>query len=129
MSELPNNCKRLREQLKKSLEREEQIERELTEARAQVAVLRGALESLVKIYITNKGTENQFVACITPPHGTPAYWKNAINALDSTPSEASERVNALVGALEFYEKFEIDIMSDEGEKARKALAAWRGQEN
>ena len=37
MSELPNNCKRLREQLKKSLEREEQIERELTEVRAQVA--------------------------------------------------------------------------------------------
>ena len=32
--------------LKKSLEREEQIEKELSEARAQVAVLRGAMETL-----------------------------------------------------------------------------------
>lgn len=104
---------------------------------SQVAALRGALESLVKIYINNKGTENQFVACITPPHGTPAYWKNAINALDSTPAEASERVQKLVEALEEVEKmgtyknngtFSEDMLEEPWSViAGNALAEWKGE--
>lgn len=101
VSDLENERDELQAQVKERELTIEKIEAKCCQCHmehvSQVAVLRGALESLVKIYITNKGTENQFVACITPPHGTPAYWKNAINALDSTPSEASERVNALVG--------------------------------
>ena len=67
---------------------------ERDELQAQVAVLRGALETLVKKYIRNKGTEYQFVTCVTP-QGTPDFWENAINALSTTPSEAAERVQDL----------------------------------
>ena len=99
------------------------LRKERDELQAQVAVLRGALETVVEMgTYRNDGYASEDM--LEEPWATVAA-----NALASTPSEASECVNALVGALEFYEKFEIDIMSDEGEKARKALAAWRGQEN
>ena len=100
---------------------------------AQVAVLRGVLlNNRIKFCEKFDNRKNHSTICYPP-------WGNICEELENceeierilstTPSEAAERVNGLVEALEFYEKFEIDIMSDEGEKARKALAAWRGQEN
>ena len=100
---------------------------------AQVAVLRGVLlNNRIKFCEKFDNRKNHSTICYPP-------WGNICEELENceeierilstTPSEAAERVNGLVEALEFYEKFEIDIMSDEGEKARKALATWRGQEN
>jgi hypothetical protein len=39
-----------------------------------------ALEGLVKEYWMNKGTEHEFIACITPSK-IPAYWKKASDEL------------------------------------------------
>ena len=71
--------------LKKSLEREEQIEKELSEARAQVAVLRGALETATDYLYNPFEPDNQ---C--------AQYKNIKNILQTTPAEAAERVQKLV---------------------------------
>ena len=59
-----------------------ELTKDRDELQAQVTELRSALETLVGEYISNRGTKDQFVACITPPHGTPVYWKKAINALE-----------------------------------------------
>ena len=82
------------------------------------------LKLTVQVAVLRKGME--FIADTTS-HKRAVQL--AIRFVATTPAEAAERISGLVEALEFYEKFEIDIMSDEGEKARKALAAWRGQEN
>ena len=70
--------------LKKSLEREEQIEKELSEARAQVAVLRGALETATDYMYNPFEPDNQ---C--------AQYKNIKNILQTTPAEAAERAKAI----------------------------------
>ena len=84
--------------LKKSLEREEQIEKELSEARAQVAVLRGALER------ARKGFVNLIDLNLLPSE---EYEKDAnkiaqycFEALDATPAEAAERVQKLAELLQ-----------------------------
>ena len=89
--------------LKKSLEREEQIEKELSEARAQVAVLRGALETATDYLYNPFEPDNQ---C--------AQYKNIKNILQTTPSAAAERVQKLVEALEAWEKWEAEIIMDDG---------------
>ena len=50
--------------------------------KAENEKLREALETLVDKYICNKGTEDEFIACITP-EGTPDYWENAKQALSN----------------------------------------------
>lgn len=152
MSELPNNCKRLREQLKKSLEREEAIEKELEMSLAQVkereheieeievkccachaghiaqiAVLRGALEEVGKGHIESRfdHEDGRFVEVfVRDVHIV------IDQALEKTPSEAAERVQKLVAALE-----EIRCLADcddfgnhsisIAENAEKALSEWK----
>ena len=84
--------------LKKSLEREEQIEKELSEARAQVAVLRGALER------ARKGFVNLIDLNLLPSE---EYEKDAnkiaqccFEALSDTSTEAAERVQKLAELLQ-----------------------------
>ena len=88
--------------LKKSLEREEQIEKELSEARAQVAVLRGAMETAVDYLYNPFEPDNQ---C--------AQYKNIKNILQTTPAEAAERVQKLVeveqAAREYVESNSIKM--------------------
>jgi hypothetical protein len=40
-----------------------------------------ALEELVRVYVSNRGTHNQFVTCITPGRVIPSYWKWALELL------------------------------------------------
>ena len=105
--------------LKKSLEREEQIEKELSEARAQVAVLRGALEEINKVS-TEQGLSMLDGACKVD--------KLACDALETTPSEASERVQKLaellqdaVSETENAERLSKGFCS----AAKAALSEWR----
>ena len=105
--------------LKKSLEREEQIEKELSEARAQVAVLRGALEEINKVS-TEQGLSMLDGACKVD--------KLACDALETTPSEASERVQKLsellqdaVSETENAERLYKGFCS----AAKAALSEWR----
>ena len=109
----------LRGLLKKSLEREEQIEKELSEARAQVAVLRGALEEINKVS-TEQGLSMLDGACKVD--------KLACDALETTPSEASERVQKLsellqdaVSETENAERLSKGFCS----AAKAALSEWR----
>ena len=94
--------------LKKSLEREEQIEKELSEARAQVAVLLGALE-----FIADTTSHKRAVQL-------------AIRFVATTPTEAAERVQKLVEALEdcrnLISKTEFPTVA---EQADNALSEWR----
>ena len=103
--------------LKKSLEREEQIEKELSEARAQVAVLRGALETAVDYLYNPFEPENQ---C--------AQYKSIKNILQTTPAEAAERVQKLaellqdaVSETENAERLSKGFCS----AAKAALSEWR----
>ena len=105
--------------LRKSLEREEQIEKELSEARAQVAVLRGALEEINKVS-TEQGLSMLDGACKVD--------KLACDALETTPSEASERVQKLAELLqdavretENAERLSKGFCS----AAKAALSEWR----
>ena len=66
------------------------LEDKCRELEARNALLQDALETLVERYIKNKGTEYQFVSCITPT-GTPDFWEKAINVLSSSPADASLR--------------------------------------
>jgi hypothetical protein len=105
----------------------ERIADKVGELQGQVAVMRGALEELVNKYVANRGTKYQFISCVTPD-GTPDYWQNAIDALQSTP-DTSDRVTGLVELLQ-------DAVSEtrNGEKlsegfiaaAEDALTKWKG---
>lgn len=90
-------------------------------ALAQVAVLRGALERARKGFVNlidlnllpseeDEKDANEITQC-------------CFEALLDTPTEAAERVNALVEALEAYSS--EDTWGDDGEIARQALAEWR----
>ena len=103
--------------LRKSLEREEQIEKELSEARAQVAVLRGALETATDYLYNPFEPDNQ---C--------AQYKNIKNILQTTPAEASERVQKIaellqdaVSETENAERLSKGFCS----AAKAALSEWR----
>ena len=112
--------------LKKSLEREEQIEKELSEARAQVAVLRGALER------ARKGFVNLIDLNLLPSE---EYEKDAnkiaqccFEALSDTSTEAAERVQKLaellqdaVSETENAERLSKGFCS----AAKAALSEWR----
>ena len=105
--------------LKKSLERESEIEKELSEARAQVAVLRGALEEINKVS-TEQGLSMLDGACKVD--------KLACDALETTPAEAAERVQKLaellqdaVSETENAERLSKGFCS----AAKAALSEWR----
>ena len=97
----------------------EEVLKERDELQAQVAVLRGALETVVEMgTYRNDGYASEDM--LEEPWATVAA-----NALAATPSESLERINKMVRALEFYAKWECDVLADEGEMAEKALAEWR----
>lgn len=43
--------------------------------------LLGALKSLVKVYVANKDTKHEFIACVTP-RGIPWYWVRTKQAIE-----------------------------------------------
>ena len=103
--------------LRKSLERECEIEKELDEAREQVAVLRGAMETAVDYLYNPFEPENQ---C--------AQYKSIKNTLETTPSEASERVQKLAELLQdAVSETENAERLSEGfcSAAKAALSEWR----
>ena len=85
------------------------VNEERDELQAQVAVLRKGME----------------VIADTTSHKRAVQL--AIRFVATTPADAAERVNALVGALEWIEKTTQDTGAQDA--ANDALAAWRGQEN
>ena len=94
------------------------------ELRAQVAVLRGALETATDYMYNPFEPDNQ---C--------AQYKNIKNILQTTPAEAAERVKKLVEALEEVEKMgtykNADFTSEDSQEepwaviAGNALSEWR----
>ena len=82
---------------------QEKYEKELFELQAQVAVLRGALETATDYLYNPFEPDNQ---C--------AQYKNIKNILQTTPAEAAERVQKLVETLEAWEKWEAEIIMDDG---------------
>jgi len=40
-----------------------------------------SLRELVDVYVANRGTDGQFIICITPK-GIPDYWKRAIKIVE-----------------------------------------------
>ena len=96
------------------------LRKERDELQAQVAVLRGALETATDYMYNPFEPDNQ---C--------AQYKNIKNILQTTPAEAAERVNALVVALEAIEQSGtgtldgVVVLTQEAKLARQALADWR----
>ena len=91
---------------------------------AQVAVLRGALEEAEKTigYCSHCRTDNRFTR----------LRRKLLSLIKDTPAEASERVNALVKALERISCKRMDlggeiIPTEEAVWAMSALAQWRRQ--
>ncbi len=87
MSELYMECDRLREQVKElkiECKNRQKIEDSLTkwvsQLNAQLTVTKGALKGLIKEYWSNKGTEYEFITCITPD-GIPECWLKANEVL------------------------------------------------
>jgi hypothetical protein len=60
-----------------------------------------ALEALVDLYVANRGTESEFISCITPRHGSDmtfrerrksecwSAWDNAMELLDKQPPQGN----------------------------------------
>nr|WP_320146013.1 hypothetical protein [uncultured Anaeromusa sp.] len=102
-------------------ERAKAIEQKLADARGQVAVLSGCLYR-VRDEINNYGSQANLAWLL----------ESAKEALSATPSEAAERVNALVRALEKLARLGGPGggygNSDGNVIAQRALAAWRKHE-
>ena len=118
--------------LRKSLEREEQIEKELSEARAQAAVLRGALlNNRIKFCEKFDNRKNHSTICY-PPWGIICEelenCEEIERILSTTPSEAAERVQKLAELLQdAVSETENAERLSEGfcSAAKAALSEWR----
>ena len=79
------------------------LRQERDSLQAQVAVLRGALETATDYLYNPFEPDNQ---C--------AQYKNIKNILPTTPAEGAERVQKLAEASEAWEKWEAEIIMDDG---------------
>ena len=96
------------------------LRQERDELQEQVAVLRGALEKVGKGHIESRfdHEDGRFVEVfVRDVHIV------IDQALEQTPADAAERVNALVGALEWIEKTTQDTGAQDA--ASDALDGWR----
>ena len=89
------------------------LRQERDELKAQVAVLRGALETATDYLYNPLEPDNQ---C--------AQYKNIKNILQTTPAEDAERVQRLVSTLELASNCLVDGSAIKNE-AQKALSEWR----
>ncbi len=76
---------------------EKTVRRPSCECHLQMAVMEAALDQLVSLYVKNKGTDGEYIACITPEHrkylnakeikGSECWkaWDDARRALGETP--------------------------------------------
>ena len=92
---------------------QEKYEKELFELQAQVAVLRGALETATDYLYNPFEPDNQ---C--------AQYKNIKNILQTTPSEAYERVRNLFAVLELASNCLLEGSAIKN-KVEQSLSEWR----
>lgn len=52
------------------------MNREIRRLKVEKELLIESLENLMKVYFSNRGTDHEFVSCVTPD-GVPAYWRKA----------------------------------------------------
>lgn len=116
------NSNKFKQRGVEDLEKElDSVKQERDAAGAQVALLRGALEIVVEMGTYRKdGYASEDM--LEEPWATVAA-----NALASTPSEAAERVQALVKALESIEQDGWCNETPAKKIARGALVDWRGE--
>ena len=112
--------------LKKSLEREEQIEKELSEARAQVAVLRKGMEVIADTTSHKRAVQLaiRFVAT-TPAEAAERVVRKLVEEMESTADDIGIEINNLQDVHNGIVQSAVHHLRDVASGIDKALSEWR----
>ncbi|WP_449544174.1 hypothetical protein [Lelliottia nimipressuralis] len=89
----------------------EELERKVEQLAAENAGLKAASSCLVSEYMMNKGTDSEFIACITPSKktigtgGTWDMWRHLDMVLDTTPTTDAFLAEVRAQGVEMFVAF------------------------